>query len=1026
MSDVPTKPQFSKRMVFLAILAGAAGLAGIISLVSYSFLDRSTGRELRLAVVAPLSGPQQALGQAMVQGLSLLVEQTNRNGGIKGQKVRVDAFDDRDDPEQARRAAEQAAASGAVGVVGHWSAAAAASAGEIYREREVPAIAISAAAGSDAAADPWLFHTDFDRLFEIRFLANYVRNVVGEKTVSVILADTPENRSSFDAFDEILRRFGTKILFRWDYPQDARDLDQRADAIAADIVEKKLIGVVLVLGDASADARIIAALRKAGVRNRVVGPGELATNAFTSAFRDAWSGKGSLAAALNGTLTITPLLFDTAGEMAENFRNAFVNRYRTPPDWVAAGAYDAGRMILHSLGPTPDGGEPALSDQRRQVRDHLAHLGAGGVAYHGLMGTVAFDKRGTSPPTAQAGSYDGEDLIAALTQLSPIREENVSNYLDELFAGRALYVNDRFMYKTNVVYAGIKLEKIGALSFGASAVDLEFMIWFRWRGNIEPQDVVFTNAVEPIRLDHPEREQKIGDMTYRSYHARGRFFLNYSSVERAYGTEIFGIAIHHRTLNRNNLMFVSDILGMDLNRGLTLTEQMNQANVSGGIEVESGDASLVQRLTALLPSSVRNADPLVAAMQQGRVLAGLSNWALERAWLSQETVRRGAQGDPAFVGFGKPQPEFSQLDLGGVLKPDQIKARDIVPPRFFLAIAIFGLVGSVLAAVLDFKDRGQFWRMQTLGLRLVSWPLLLVAGGNLALDHALQDFGTGTADALVLIYNALWWLVPARLLAISVERFIWVPLEIRAGRKVPNIIRMVVTVIIYLFSVFGVVAFVMGQTITSLLATSGLLAMIIGLAIQANIANIFSGIVLNLERPFKVGDFIMINKSVGEVIDITWRTMRMRSVTGNLVCLANAKVSEAEIHNFSVSSPSDTDVQIMLSPDQEPERIVAIIESCLIDIPDLAGQKSPEVRFKGVDMAGERWVARYGISYTAPKFTKIKKINQVIWNRLWHRLHQEGISWVQPRGPAERGDGAIHVPGTEPASEPRLPTLVAS
>ncbi|MBI1205752.1 MAG: ABC transporter substrate-binding protein [Azospirillum sp.] len=1012
MPDATTanKPRLSKRSLFLVILLGAAGLAGAISLVAYTVLEQASGQELRLAVVAPLSGPRQALGEAIRQGAELQVEQTNKAGGIAGRPLRLVAFDDGDDPDRAGQAAERAAADGAVGVIGHWSNAAAAAADRVYQARGLPAITTAGAdspageAGTGSPPEPWLFRNNFDRRYEIRFLANYVRNVIGEKTLSIIHAADAEHEALADDFDQVLQRFGTKVVYRWGFAPAAADFDQRLAEITADIAGKKLIGAILVLGDPTASARVIAALRAADLRNRVVGPGTLATAAFLRAFEQVWHGKASLAAALNGTLTITPLLFDTAGELAEGFRNAFINRHRVPPDWVAASAFDAARLLVHALDTgtaTAAGDALPLAEQRRRIRDRLVRLDSRGESYQGLMGPVAFDARGVSAPTAQAGSFDGADLVAALTQLSAIREENVGSYLDELVAGRALYVNDRFMYKTNVVYAGLKLDKIGALDFAANTVELDFRVWFRWRGPIEPQDVVFANAVQPIQLDHPDRELTAGDLRYRAYHAKGRFFLNYSGVDRPYGNQVFGIAFRHRSLNRNNLMFVSDILGMDLNRGLTLAEQMTQANLIRDVGEAAGDASWFQRLSALLPSSVQNADPLVQAMRQGRVLAGLSGWALDRAWISQETVRRGAEGDPAFVGFGKPQPEFSQLDLGGLLKPDQVRARDLVPPRYFLAIAIFGLVGAILAAVLDFKDRGQFWRMQTLGLRIVAWPLLAIAGGNLALDHALSSFGTGAADAMVLVYNALWWLIPAQLFAISLERFLWVPLEIRAGRKIPNIVRLVAALVVYLFAFFGVVAFVLGQTITSLLATSGLLAMIIGLAIQANIANVFSGIVLNIERPFQVGDYITIGSTVmGQVVDITWRTSRIRHLDGQLVSLANGKVSEAEVHNYSDLGNFFVRLKLYLEPCHDPRLVARLVNEALASFDIFINLSSnyfrPDCQFKGVECVNGVWSAHYRVKFHLEKGNDVNMVTHEVWARVWERFQANGIAWTMP------------------------------
>ena len=1024
---------WSKRTLFLAILAAALGFAGVISAIVHFTIIRPAEEELRVAVIAPLSGPAQAQGEQIRRGAALFVDQVNQSGGLGGRPIKLLAFDDGNDPVRARDAAAAATKAGVIGVVGHWSAAAAAAAGDVYRATGIPAITPASdlnAAGTNDPINPWLFKTSVDQNFEIRFLANYVRNVIGEKAVSILYQGGPENEALAQSFDEVMQRFGTRVVYRWDYDSASPQFADRLKAITAEIKDKKLIGAFLVLGDAGSSAGVLAALRHEGISNRVIGPRLLATDAFHDALKTEWRtrehnasdhrGPTSVASALNGVLVTTPLLFDTAGELAQGFKNSYQKSYRSAPDWVAASGFDAMRLLIYAHGKPSAGTTPPLAEVRRLERERLAVLGGGqsndGPHAHldSLFGPVTFNAAGVSAPQTMIGSYDGNDLVAALTQLSPIREENVGNYLDELVAGRALYVNDRFMYKTNVVYAGVKMEKIGSLDLSNNSVALEFEIWFRWRGAIEPQDVVFTNSAEPIVLQKPEREIKIGDMTYRAYRTRGKFFLNYSTVERAYGTQVIGVALHHRTLSRNNLMYVSDILGMDLNSGSTLAEQLLKSNLVFDPGSGTSDASFFQNVAGLLSPNAGSTDPLLQSMARSRVLAGINGWVLDRAWISQDVARRGAEGDPAFVGFGKPQPEFSLLDMGSLLKPDQFDPRSVIPADWFLIIAIFSAVGSVVASLLDRKDRGQFWRMQTLGLRIISWPLLLLSVSNLTLDYGVQNLTTTTVDTMVMVFSSLWWLVPGRLLVISLERFVWVPLELRTGRKIPNVVRMLTALVIYLFAAFGVVAFVMGKTITSLLATSGLMAMIIGLAIQANIANIFSGIVLNIERPFSVGDYIKLNANImGQVIDITWRTTRIRHLDGQLVCLANSKVSEAEIHNYSTLGDNFVRLQLYVEPQYSPRVVAQAVREALTTFDTFANLSSayfgPDAQFKGVECLNGIWAARYRVKFLLKKGNDENVIVHELWARIWENLQARGIAWHQhppisdpkiPPGPA--------------------------
>jgi potassium-dependent mechanosensitive channel len=993
----------SKRSLFLVILGVAGAIALSLSFVArLALFDRPADQVIQIGVLAPQSGEAKELGRAIREGVELYIDHVNRAGGIDGVPLKSLVIDDSDDPASARAAAEKAVAAGVVGVVGHWSGEAAEAAADVYHAARVPALTPAPAPVSGVrGSDPWLFHMTFDRVFETRFLANYVRNVLGEKVVSIIHQRGAEEEALSQSFDEVMQRFGTRVLNRWEFDPAAPDVGDRLARIVAELREGRVSGSIVVLADPHPAGTALAALRKGGIRNRVAGLRSMATQAFLDSYRDAWNAPGSPASGLHGSFASTPLMYDTAGEMAQNFRTDYIKAHRTPPDWVSAIAYEGARRLVLDMAPRGARRLPAEDVTGRRERIHAA-LAKPGRVMTGLLGPLTFDAKGVAAPTAYVGTYDGAALIAALTQLSPIREESVGNYLDELVAGRALYVNDRFMYKTNVVYAGVTIDKITGFDPNAGTAELALNLWFRWRGDFAPQDIVFTNAVQPIKLDKPERQVQVGDMLYHAYRIKGTFYTNYSSVERAYGTHIVGIGFRHRTLARNNLMYVSDVLGMNLNSATSLAESIN-GSLSGGVETADAEGSMLNRAMRWLghEPGEQPQDTLTQMLLRLRALAGAPGWTVGRAWISQDVVERISEGDPAFVGFGKPQPNFSQLDMGALLKLDTIDVRDYLPRESLIYIAIIALVGSILARVLDGKDRGQFWRMQTLGLRLVCWPFLLLAAGNMALDYALANAPTGAIDMVVGAYSMLWWVIPARLATISLERFIWVPLEIRAARKVPNVIRMFAALVIYLFAFFGVIAYVFAKPVTSLLATSGLMAMIIGLAVQANIANIFSGIVLNIERPFKVGDYIKASQTVmGQVVDITWRTVRIRHLDGQIVCLANAKISEAEIHNFSDTDANFVRTQLFIDPIYDPRLISRLVKEALDSFDCFLNLASnyfgPDCQYKGVECVNGTWAARYRVKFYLAKGNDEHKILHEVWARVWERFQANGVHWAPP------------------------------
>ncbi|WP_420417842.1 ABC transporter substrate-binding protein [Pacificispira sp.] len=912
----------TKRNMFIVILLMMAGTSAIFSLLTrVTVLDLNYSNPVRIAVVGPLEGADAETGAALLRGAQLAAEQANGSGGIRGRAVVVERFDDSNTADGAIAAAKTISETeGITAVIGHWSPEATAAAAPIYEAAGIPLLTTApASARAEGAVPEWQFRTVYDDLEQTRFLANYLRNVIGQETVSIIHANTERGRALADAFDKTYRRFGTKVLNFWAYdPSDLDGLTRRAEAIAQEMRDKKLTGHVFVQGGAPQAARIVTALRQGRVRNGIVGLSDMATGAFVSEVQAVLPAGEPAASVTNGIFVTTPLLFDTATEVAQNFRTDHIGEYGIAPDWTAAFSYDAARLAIDGI--IADIGQSTTDDEeaqlvgvdvlRKAIRDYLTGYDHPERAKRVVGGERYFGPNGANTTSVQIGLYNGASMISALTQLQPILERGVTGFLDLVQQGKVLYVNDRFMYRTNVVYTGVQLLNVEKVleQQGEDTVVLEdrfkidFLIWFRYRGDFQPQDVVFLNAVEPITLSEPDKTGVDGDLKYESYRVSGTFKLEFSDIKHAYGTLLTGLGFHHRLLSRNNLMYVTDVLGMGLVKSRNDAPSAANAATDANVEEAEGWLETLGLGDVDLASIVGDGpsgDPLLDGLRERRVFAALPNWAVERSWISQEVYEGTGEGDPAFIGFGKQAPEFTRIDLGVILGPAGIDPADAVPYNWFVYLLIFGVVGLLFAAVMDRKDRGQFWRFQTLGIRAICWPILLVSLGTLVLDYSAQNLPDAVTDTLVLIFDTLWWMIPARLLVISLERFLWVPIEERSGRRIPNVVRLFASGSVYLLAVFGVVAFVFDQKLTSLLATSGLLAMIIGLAIQANIANIFSGIVLNIERPFKVGDWVMVDEMIGQVTDITWRTMRLMTRDGYHVSIPNGQVSESLIQNFS-------------------------------------------------------------------------------------------------------------------------------
>ena len=254
----------------------------------------------------------------------------------------------------------------------------------------------------------------------------------------------------------------------------------------------------------------------------------------------------------------------------------------------------------------------------------------------------------------------------------------------------------------------------------------------------------------------------------------------------------------------------------------------------------------------------------------------------------------------------------------------------------------------------------------------------------------LGEIGITRADRFQVQQKAAIWavgkffaiLLIAFFLIHVIEIFLWRRLEKKAGQSIPNLVRGMVAFIIYTVAFFMIVAFVFGKTLTGLLATSGVLAMVIGLAIQMNISNIFSGLAINLERPFKIGDMVRIDGHLGKVENMNWRSTRIRSVWNWSVTIPNHQAAETIIMNYSDQDVWQGD-SIYLPPGQNPEEIEKLLTEILERIDII---KEPWVMYAGFN----DWAADYWVYYLIP-FSERNSVKNEVHSAIWQEFNRHGI-----------------------------------
>jgi len=128
------------------------------------------------------------------------------------------------------------------------------------------------------------------------------------------------------------------------------------------------------------------------------------------------------------------------------------------------------------------------------------------------------------------------------------------------------------------------------------------------------------------------------------------------------------------------------------------------------------------------------------------------------------------------------------------------------------------------------------------------------------------------------------------------------------GREVPRLVKDSVAILVLLIAGAGILGFVFDQSVTGVWATSGALGIVIGLALRSIILDIFSGLAIDVDQSYRIGDYVeLLDRTLGEpvygrVVEINWRTTRIETDDRRIVVVPNSKMGLTVLGNYSLPS----------------------------------------------------------------------------------------------------------------------------
>jgi small-conductance mechanosensitive channel/CRP-like cAMP-binding protein len=183
----------------------------------------------------------------------------------------------------------------------------------------------------------------------------------------------------------------------------------------------------------------------------------------------------------------------------------------------------------------------------------------------------------------------------------------------------------------------------------------------------------------------------------------------------------------------------------------------------------------------------------------------------------------------------------------------------------------------------------------------------------------------------------------------------------------------------------------------SILTTSALLTAVIGLSLQDTLGNMVSGLAIQTQRPFDVGDWIQFDadpKHVGRVLEINWRATKVLTLDDVEITVPNGTLAKAPITNFTKPSPASRRSLYVQAPfEVAPERVHRAILAALPGSFGVAEDPAPSVVTNLFTDSG----VEYWVRFWTSEFHRRDKVDGEARDRIWYALRRSHIAIAYPQ-----------------------------
>lgn len=219
--------------------------------------------------------------------------------------------------------------------------------------------------------------------------------------------------------------------------------------------------------------------------------------------------------------------------------------------------------------------------------------------------------------------------------------------------------------------------------------------------------------------------------------------------------------------------------------------------------------------------------------------------------------------------------------------------------------------------------------------------------------------------------------------------------RIRKGYEAPTLVRNIFTLVTFTV-VFVLIfkTFYSEVNLGALFTTSAIFGVIIGLALQDTLGNFFSGISLQADRPFQIGDVIVVGqqKHTGVVEGITWRAIKIRTFQNHIVLVSNSNAAKEAIEVAPRDNLNARLIFFSTIYTDSPAKTIHVVREAVRDADNVSEKITPIVRIRNLGDSSIDWEIKYWLE----DYAKYNDTDALVRQRVWYALRRSGLTFASP------------------------------